>query len=79
MPCQVISRAYGDAEAEPLALADFLRGRLPVDSYVRPAKLFTAHVDLVAAVVGTLRDDARERVVSAVVQVLRTGGMTERR
>ena len=37
------------------------------------------HVDLVAAVVGTLRDDARERVVSAVVQVLQTGGMTERR
>jgi len=33
----------------------------------------------VAAVVGTLRDDARERVVSAVVQVLQTGGMTERR
>jgi mRNA interferase MazF len=77
--CQVTSRPYGDAAAEPLAPAAFLRGRLPVDSYVRPAKLFTAHADLVAAVVGTLRDDARERVVSAVVQVLRTGGMTERR
>ena len=77
--CQVTSRPYGDAAAEPLVPADFLRGRLPVDCYVRPAKLFTARADLVAAVVGTLRDDARERVVSAVVQVLQTGGMTERR
>jgi mRNA interferase MazF len=59
--------------------ADFLRGRLPVDSRVRPSKLFTAHADLVAAVVGTLHDDARHRVVSAVVQVLQTGGVTEHR
>ncbi len=79
MLCQVTSRPYGDAAAEPFAPTNLLRGRLPVDSYVRPAKLFTAHADLVAAVVGTLRDDARERVVSAVVQVLPTDGITERR
>ena len=77
--CQVTSRPYGDAGAEPLTAADFLRGRLPVDSYVRPAKLFTAHADLVITVVGTVHDDARHRVVSAVVQVLQTGGVTEHR
>ena len=77
--CQVTSRPYGDAGAESLTAVDFCRGRLPVDSYVRPAKLFTAHADLVAVVVGTLHDDARQRVVAAVVKVLREGGVTESR
>ena len=77
--CQVTSRPYGDAGAESLTAVDFRRGRLPVDSYVRPAKLFTAHADLVAVVVGTLHDDARQRVVAAVVKMLREGGVTESR
>ena len=46
---------------------------------LRPAKLFTAHADLVVTVVGTVHDDARHRVVSAVVQVLQSGGVTEHR
>ena len=46
---------------------------------LRPAKLFTAPADLVVTVVGTVHDDARHRVVSAVVQVLQSGGVTEHR
>ena len=45
----------------------------------RPAKLFTAHADLVVTVVGTVHDDARHRVVAAVVHVLQSGGVTEHR
>ena len=56
--CQITSRPYGDARAEPLTAADFAAGGLPVDSWVRPARLFTAHRDLVPVTTGALQHDA---------------------
>ncbi len=63
--CQVTSRPYGDARAEPLTAADFAAGGLPVDSCIRSAKLFTAHRDLVYVTAGTLQSDAHRRIVEA--------------
>ncbi len=69
--CQVTSNAYGDPRAVVLTGADFANGGLRVTSYVRPAKLFTAHESLFVSEVGRLHPAARQRIVAAVGTVLR--------
>jgi mRNA interferase MazF len=39
--CQITSRFHSDDHSIPLAVADFERGRLAVDSFIRPNRLFT--------------------------------------
>ncbi len=68
--CQVTSNAYTDTLAVRLTDADFERGGLRLESFARPAKLFTAHESIFAFEAGVLRADALERVVDGVVHVL---------
>src|SRR5205807_812523 len=53
--CQITSQARSDGFSVPLPLADFERGRLAVDSFIRPHRLFTVEqtVILYAAGKGT--------------------------
>ena len=69
--CQVTSKPYGDPSAVVLDSAAFASGSLRVTSYARPGKLFTASSDLVTELVGVLTDDARGRIVDAVVALIR--------
>jgi mRNA interferase MazF len=70
---QITSKSYADAAAVSLRAADFAKGSLQLDSYVRPGKLFTAHQSLLAAEAGRLKAEACEKVISAVVRLLRAG------
>lgn len=69
--CQITSNPYGDISAVPLDEAAFARGSLRVASYARPGKLFTASDDLVVAEVGALTPAAFDRIVNAVVTLIR--------
>lgn len=40
-------------------------------SYARPSKLFSANVDLIERAVGTLTDEAFQRIIGAVVALLK--------
>jgi mRNA interferase MazF len=71
--CQITSNAYGDPQAVPLAVADFITGGLLVASFARPGKLFTANGALMVRSVGKLNDPAFQRVLTAVVNLLRPG------
>lgn len=71
--CQITSKAYGDPHAVPLAGADFVSGGLLVSSFARPGKLFTANCSLLVRSVGKLNDPAFQRVLAAVVNLLRPG------
>lgn len=53
--CQVTSKSYADARALELTDTDFEHGGLRLISFVRPAKLFTAHESLFVSEVGVLR------------------------
>jgi mRNA interferase MazF len=68
--CQVTSKPYGDRRALELCDADFVVGGLRVSSFVRPAKLFTAHQSLFGAEVGKLNRQAIDRIVAAVTRVI---------
>ena len=73
MRFQITSKSYSDPAAIVIDTADFFAGSLRVVSYVRPAKLFTAHASLVVSEVGVLNDRARFRIVDAVTRILRQG------
>jgi mRNA interferase MazF len=72
--CQVTSRPYGDPLALGIAERDFAFGALPLKSYVRPGKLFTAHESVLSREIGKLKANARARVVTAVVRLIESGG-----
>jgi len=69
--CQLTSSPYSDARAVKLTNSDFQEGSLRVVSYARPGKLFTASQELLVSEVGVLNDKAFDRVLGAVVGVLR--------
>ena len=69
--CQITSQAYGDSRAIKLDAPDFASGRLRVASFARPGKLFTASNSLLARSVGKLRAGTFDRLLDAVVNLLR--------
>ena len=68
--CQITSNPYADTRAVLLDSSHFISGSLQVVSYARPGKLFTANESLIASEIGTLKNDAFERVLAAVVTLL---------
>ena len=72
--CQLTSSPYSDAKAVKLENSDFKKGSLRVVSYARPGKLFTANQDLLVSEVGVLNDKVFDRVLAAVVGILRPTG-----
>lgn len=69
--CQITSNAYGDPLAVPLSAADFQSGGLLTASVARPGKLFTANNSLLRRTVGTLHGTHFQRILDAVVEVIR--------
>lgn len=69
--CQITSNGYGDPAAVPLDTPDFASGGLRLASFARPGKLFTASTTLMVRSVGRLNPAALQRVVDAVVGLLR--------
>lgn len=72
--CQVTSSPYGDPGAMPLDAPDFASGGLLVSSFARPGRLFTANAGLIVRSVGHLTDATFQRVLDAVVALLRPAG-----
>ena len=69
--CQITSNPYGDPRSIELSDTDFSTGSLRVASFARPARLFTANSGLIVAEDGVLRDETLDRVIAAIVDLLR--------
>lgn len=69
--CQVTSKQYADPHAVQLDGNGLASGLLHVTSYARPGKLFTANQDLINSKIATLKPEAFERIVDAIVLLLR--------
>ena len=67
---QITSRPYGDEYAVQLTQDNFIHGTLRTVSYVRPAKIFTAHVGLIEKRSAHLKSETRKTVVSVIVRLL---------
>ncbi|HEU4559477.1 MAG TPA: hypothetical protein VFS20_16580 [Longimicrobium sp.] len=69
--CQVTSNPYGDPRSVEFNAADFSSGSLQLTSYARPGKLFTASEHLIVRQVGVLAPAMLDRIVEAVILLLR--------
>ncbi len=69
--CQITSKPYSSKKAVRIVLADFATGGLPIVSYVRPDKLFTADTTIIKNTVGVLTAKAT-KIILRKVQALFT-------
>jgi mRNA interferase MazF len=68
--CQITSRHKSDPLALPLKADGFSAGVLPVDSFIRPNKIFTADKSLILSVEGHLSDAKIREVLNAVIGII---------
>jgi mRNA interferase MazF len=52
--CQITSKTYSSTNPVKLSRNDFEDGGLPISSYIRPDKLFTADISLISQIHGTI-------------------------
>jgi mRNA interferase MazF len=71
--CQVTSNPYSDPKAVTITDDNFAKGSLQKISYARPGKLFTANEQLIVVEVGLLKKEALEKIINAVIEILRGG------
>jgi mRNA interferase MazF len=71
--CQITSNPYGDSRAVRMTDDDFATGSLRAISFARPGKLFTANRDLIVAQPAILNAGIFERIIEAVIAILRSG------
>jgi mRNA interferase MazF len=69
--CQITSKPYSSSMAVELSEDSFTKGRLPIKSYIRPDKLFTAEASIVSTVYGEL-ELAKLRQVEKILRNLFT-------
>jgi mRNA interferase MazF len=64
--CQITSRDYSSPSAIPLKIADFSQGKLPLNSYIRPDKLFTSDPSIIKTTAGHLAPGTLGEVLKRV-------------
>ncbi|MCL4178321.1 MAG: type II toxin-antitoxin system PemK/MazF family toxin [Verrucomicrobia bacterium] len=67
--CQITSQARSDGYSVALLGADFERGRLAVDSVVRPNRLFTVEESVVLYAAGKVKDAKLQEVKAKIRQL----------
>ncbi len=67
--CQITSQARSDSYSIPLAAGDFERGRLAVDSFIRPSRLFTVEQSVILYAVATVKDAKLQQVKARIRQL----------
>lgn len=64
--CQITSQARSDGYSISLSLSDFERGRLAVDSFIRPNRLFTVEQSVILYAAGKVKgaklDETKVRI-----------------
>ena len=68
--CQITSVARNDDYAVPIDVADFESGSLPVRSFVRPNKIFTAARQLVLYSTCRLQSKTMQTITAVIVRIL---------
>src|SRR3989344_9689348 len=64
--CQITSKPYSSKISIPLDSSDFVVGGLPIISYARPDKLFTADMTIIKKTVGVLTPAKKNKILNSV-------------
>ena len=70
--CQITSKNVNDPYAISLSDGDFKSGKLPVDSNIRPNRLFTGEAKIIIKRAGKLKKTKLDEVVDKIVEILKT-------
>ena len=68
--CQITSKANKDEVALFLDTIDFAMGRLPIVSFIRPNKLFTADISIIIRKIGTVKPAILKETRKRIIQVI---------
>ena len=68
--CQITSKSKSDPYAHPIGASDFISGGLPVDSFIRPNKIFTADKNIILSVAGRLCETKIHDVLNSVIAIV---------
>jgi len=68
--CQITSKAKSDSLSLSLEAGDFISGGLPVASFIRPNKIFTADKNIILSTAGHLCENKIRDVINAVIKII---------
>ncbi|MCF2498781.1 type II toxin-antitoxin system PemK/MazF family toxin [Dyadobacter chenhuakuii] len=69
--CQITSQHSRDNHAIPLNLKDFTNGSLPIDSYIRPARIFTADKNIIVRKAGMINSVLINRLTQSIIDIVK--------
>ena len=67
--CQITSQARSDGHSVPLHFADFERGRLALDSFIRSNRLFTVEQSVILYAAGKIKNVKLQEVKARIRQL----------
>lgn len=69
--CQITSQKANDSFAVSLTYKDFARGSLPVASYIRSVRIFTADKNIIIRKSGTVKTTIVNAVVKKIIDLIK--------
>jgi len=68
--CQITSKAGKDKYSVPINSSAFRSGELPVESNIRPNKIFTADKNIIIRKAGTLNGAVVKMVIDTIIDII---------
>jgi mRNA interferase MazF len=68
--CQITSQYKESKYVIPLKTTNFAIGTLPVNSYIRPERIFTADKSIILKTVGIVSDEILSKTVKNIITIL---------
>ena len=69
--CQITSRYYNEKYVIPLKHNDFINGSLPVNSFIRPERIFTADKNIILKTVGNVSNEVMNKTIDNIIKILK--------
>jgi len=69
--CQITSRCPDEKSFVTLKTTDFEVGTLPVNSYIRPARIFTADKSIILKTVGVVSTEILNKTIDNIINILK--------
>jgi len=69
--CQITSQRPDEKHCISLKTTDFQVGNLPVDSFIRPTRIFTADKNIIIRSVGIVSNEILCRTINNIIDILK--------
>ena len=69
--CQITSKQKYDKHIIDLKDSDFKQGKLNLDSYIRPNRIFTADKSIILYKIGSIKEKKFNEAIGSVIKILK--------